>query len=169
MASYVWKDGVLSVTLVDAEGVEPDLVFDPMACNQSVRDAAMRFGFQVALRNATAGKMDEIDAKARPDLLAKAKVFVGGVWKEATEGKAEVKLSEEERAQVIVEVLLRWKKAKGDKRPDAEILEAFQAIGEVKRKEVLASLAKLIDMALKQRLKDKKAAAKVTDDDSMKF
>lgn len=167
MASYIWKDGLLSVTLSDAEGAERDLEFDPMQSPQEVRDAAMRFGFATALRNSTAGKMDDLEV-ARKLLLAKAATF-SKVWAEAKDGKAKVELTADEIAGIVGDVIVRAKQAKGDKRAAADILAAFNARTEDERKATIASLKSLIDKAMKQRLKDKKAAAKLADDDSMRF
>lgn len=160
MAKYVWQDnGALAITLSDAEGAQPDLVFQPTATSADTQLAATRFGFQTALRNATAGKMDDLD-EARKALLARAKVFMETGWKSESEGAGKIELTQEEKDATVARVLCINKRANGDKRTDVEILTAFGGLDDEKKVAVLASIAKPIEKALKQALRDKRTAVK---------
>lgn len=161
MAKYQWNDAgsKLTITLDDAEGAQPDVVMDMDSLSESVVQAAARFGMQTALRNSTAGKMDDL-ADARKALIAKATVFNAGVWAETKEQKAKAELTEAEQADVIADVIVQAKQAKGDKRAKAEILAAFGALDAAKQKAAIESVQKLIDKALKTKLKQKREAAK---------
>lgn len=159
MAKYVWTGTTLAVTLSDDEGATPDVVLDMNDLTPAVVAAAARFGLQTALRNSTAGKMDDL-AEARKLLIAKAGVFAGGVWAETKEAKAKAELTQAEKDEVIADVIASAKIQKGDKRSKAEIMTAFAALDVEKQKAAIASVQKVIDKVMKTKLKQKKEAAK---------
>lgn len=157
MATYTWKDAVLTVDF-ETEGFAP-LTFDLGAAPDTLKNGAAMFGVSTIVRNSTAGKMDDIPAAYA---LAKAKIAVlaSGVIVAKGEAKAKLELTDAEKSEVIAQVIVEAKQAKGDKRERGEIVTAFKALPEAKQGEVLASLAKLIDKGYKAKLKQKKDAAK---------
>lgn len=157
MATYVWKGNVLTIDFED-KAFEP-VVVDVSELSSDVQDAALRFGVQVALRNSTAGKMDDL-TEGYKALKAKLAVFTAGVWTEAKEAKAAAALTDEEKAVIVADVIVKAKQAKGDKRTPTEIMQAFGGLPEEQRKAAVASLQKLIDKRFKAALRDRKAAAK---------
>lgn len=159
MADYSWNGHVLTVDF-ETEGLS-HITVDVETLSDSIKTAARDFGVQVALRNATAGKMQDEPALAHKLMTAKLALFVAGTWAEEREGKAKVVLSAEEKAVIIGDVLVKAKQAKGDKRTPAEILAAFGALPAEQQSAAIASLQKLIDKRFNAALRDKKSAAKV--------
>lgn len=158
MAKYQWQGNVLSIDF-EVEGLKKFEV-DTALLSDAVQQAAMKFGLQTALRNATAGKMDD-PAEGHKALAAKLAVFDSGVWEKAGESKAKIELSAEEKAAVVEEVVIAARRAKGDTRTSAEIIAAFKSLSEDRAKGVLDALAKPIEKKLKARLADRKKLGKV--------
>lgn len=158
MAKYQWQGNVLSIDfeMSDLDPVE----INADAFSEEVKNAAMKFGLQTALRNATAGKMDDPKA-GYAALVTKLKIFHSGVWEKAGESKAKIELSAEEKAAVVEEVVIAARRAKGDTRTNAEIIAAFKSLSEDRAKGVLEALAKPIEKKLKARLADRKKLGKV--------
>jgi len=152
---YEWDNNVLTISTDSGESLSVDLD----SLSDSVKLGAMKLGIRTALRNATAGKMDD-EAEGWKALKAKAAVFDSGVWEKATEAKAKVELTAEEKAQAIAETLVLARRSQGDKRSDAEILEAFNSLDEARQAQIIAALQKAIDKRLAQKLKEKKAIGK---------
>ena len=155
---YEWNANVLTVTHGEGEGAET-LTLNLDDLSPAVIAGATKLGLRTALRNATAGKMDD-EAEGWKALKAKAQVFSTGVWEKAGEAKGKVELTQEEIAACLAEVIIAAKRAQGDKRTDAELNEAFVALPEEKKMAILTALKKPIDKKLAQRLKDKKALGK---------
>lgn len=158
MATYVWQGNVLTIdSEVEAIGkVEVDL--DKLS--EPVKQAALKFGLKTALRNSTAGKMDD-PAEGFKALKAKLAVFQSGVWEAEGEAKVKVGLTDDERLKILREVLVMARRAKGDKRTDAEIVTAFSELSEQRQADVLAALKTAIAKREKQALAEKKKLAKV--------
>ena len=152
---YEWNGNVLSISSEAGESLSVDLD----AMSESVKLGAMKLGLRTALRNATAGKMDD-EAEGWKALKAKAAVFNSGVWEKATEAKAKVELTQEEQLKVVEEVLILARRSQGDTRTDAEIIAAFNGLADERKGEVLVALKKTIDKKMAQRLKEKKAMGK---------
>lgn len=148
---YEWNGNVLTIDNEQGEKLSLDL--DQLS--DAVKDGAMKLGLRTALRNSTAGKMDD-EAEGWKALKAKAAVFTSGVWEKAGEAKAKVELTEAEQLQVLSEVLILARRSQGDKRTDAEILEAFNALDQERQGKILAALKKAIDKRMAQRLREKK-------------
>ena len=158
MAKYVWTNAVLTIDF-EQEGLDKFEV-DSSKLSQEVRESAMKFGLQTALRNATAGKMDD-PAEGHKCLKAKLAVFESGVWEKAGESKAKVELTDAEKSAAITEVVIAARRAKGDTRTDVEIVTAFKALDDTRAAGVLAALAKPIEKKMKQMLADRKKLGKV--------
>lgn len=152
---YEWNGNVLSIKNDAGESLSVDLD----AMSDSVKLGAMKLGLRTALRNATAGKMDD-EAEGWKALKAKAAVFDSGVWEKATEAKAKVELTEDEQLKVVEEVLILARRSQGDTRSDAEIIEAFNGLEDERKTQALGALKKTIDKKMAQRLKEKKAMGK---------
>lgn len=152
---YEWNGNVLTVKNEAGESLSVDLD----AMSDSVKLGAMKLGLRTALRNATAGKMDD-EAEGWKALKAKAAVFDSGVWEKATEAKAKVELTEDEQLKVVEEVLILARRSQGDTRSDAEIIEAFNGLEDERKTQALGALKKTIDKKMAQRLKEKKAMGK---------
>jgi len=160
MAKYQWKQGT-NVLAIDFEDSNyPVVEVDLADLHETVQDAAMRFGLKTALRNATAGKMDDL-AEAYKALCAKAAVFKSGVWAEEREGAEKPSLSDEDKARIIASMIVKAKQARGDKRTADQIMTAFAALDEVAQKAAIASMQKAIDKRFKAELRDRKAAKKL--------
>lgn len=152
---YEWNGNVLTVKNEAGESLSVDLD----AMSERVKLGAMKLGLRTALRNATAGKMDD-EAEGWKALKAKAAVFDSGVWEKATEAKAKVELTEDEQLKVVEEVLILARRSQGDTRSDAEIIEAFNGLEDERKTQALGALKKTIDKKMAQRLKEKKAMGK---------
>lgn len=152
---YEWNGNVLTVKNEAGESLSVDLD----AMSDSVKLGAMKLGLRTALRNATAGKMDD-EAEGWKALKAKTAVFDSGVWEKATEAKAKVELTEDEQLKVVEEVLILARRSQGDTRSDAEIIEAFNGLEDERKTQALGALKKTIDKKMAQRLKEKKAMGK---------
>jgi len=149
-----------STILVDFEDAAvANISLDVAALTDAVKHAAMMFGFQTVMRNATAGKMDELP-KAHAAMLQRVQTWQSGKWVTEAQAKAAAGLSDDERNKIIGEVLIMAKKAKGDTRTGDEILAAFNAIPAEKQQAALESLKKVIDKRVKDALRQKKALAK---------
>jgi len=144
---------------VDFEDGKDQVTLDVGTLSEDVRTAAMLFGFQTALRNSTAGKLEEMD-KARASLTGRVKTWSDGAWLSVAESKAAIELTKEERQQVIGQVVILARRAQGDARTDAEILGAFNGLADERKQAVLKALEKPIDKRLKDALRQKKSLAK---------
>lgn len=158
MAKYQWNGSTLVIDF-EVEGLDKIEVFSN-ALSPEVRESAMKFGLQTALRNSTAGKMDD-PHEGYKALKAKLAVFDSGVWEKAGESKGKVELSEDEKKATIAEVIIAARRAKGDQRTNEQILEAFGGLDQARQAEVIKALAKSIEKKLKQKLADKKKLGKV--------
>lgn len=154
---YEWNGNVLTIDNEQGEKLSLDL--DQLS--DAVKDGAMKLGLRTALRNSTAGKMDD-EAEGWKALKAKAAVFSSGVWEKAGEAKAKVELTEAEQLAVVSEILIQARRAQGDKRTDQEILEAFNGLEEARQAEILTALKKAIDKRMAAKLREKKGLAKAT-------
>lgn len=160
MAKYQWQGNVLTVDFAeDKAGLAPlSLDLDKLA--KPVLDSITKMGARTIARNATAGKMDDPD-EAHKAMAARFELFQKGIY--ASEGKVAVKitLTQEEKDGIILGLLIKAKRSQpNEKRTDAEIAKAFNALPDEKKLAALASLQKLIDKALKTALAEKKKLAK---------
>lgn len=142
----------------ETEGVS-NIDLDVATLPEAVKHQAMIFGFQHAMRNATAGKLEEVQ-KAVDAVTARVGNWKSGSWMTQAEAKAAITLSDEERSQVVARVIVMARKAKGDTRSDSEILTAFNALDEARKAAVVASLQKPIDKQIKNALREKKLLSK---------
>lgn len=155
---YEWNGNVLTVDNEQGEKLSLDL--DQLS--DAVKHGAMKLGLRTALRNSTAGKMDD-EAEAWKALKAKAAVFTSGVWEKAGETKAKVELTEAEQLAAVSEILIQARRTQGDTRTAEEILEAFNGLEEPRQAEILAALKKAIDKRMAAKLREKKGFAKATE------
>jgi len=125
----------------------------------AVKAQAMLFGFQTALRNATAGKLEEVE-KALASVTGRISTWKSGSWQSVAESKAAVELSDDEKQMIIGTTLVMARRAQGDTRTDEDILAAFNGLPEARKTEILAALAKPIDKRIRDALRQKKAMAK---------
>lgn len=158
MAKYEWQGSVLTVDF-EVEGLETVRV-DLDQLSSEVRLAAAKFGLQHALRNSTAGKMDD-PAEGYKAMRAKLAVFNSGVWEKQGESRAKVELTEQEKEATVQEVIIAARRAKGDQRTGEQIITAFEGLDEDRQKAALAALKPAIDKKMKQRLQEKKKLGKV--------
>lgn len=142
----------------ETEGIA-NVEIDVATLPDAVKHQAMVFGFQTALRNATAGKLEEIN-KAVESVNGRINTWKTGAWQTQAEAKAAITLSDDERSQVVARVIVMARKAKGDTRSDSEILTAFNALDEARKAAVVASLQKPIDKQIKNALREKKLLSK---------
>ena len=149
-----------SVVSLDFEtaGTE-NMAVDVSAFNDSVKHAAMMFGFQTALRNTTAGKLEELP-KALEALKGRVSTWNSGSWLSQAEAKAAVDLSTDEKNAIIGNVIIMARRAQGDTRTDGEILGAFNGLDETRKGAILEALKKPIDKRIKEALRQKKTLAK---------
>lgn len=136
-----------------------DTVVDFSTLPEAVKVEAMKFGFQTAMRNATAGKLEEVE-KAKKAVDERVATWQKGDWKTAAEQKAAIELGEDERKGVIGRVIVMARRAKGDTRSEAEILAAFDGLDQDRQKGVLEALKKPIDKQIKDALRQKKLLSK---------
>lgn len=142
----------------EAEGVAP-VSLDVNTLSDDVKVAGLMFGFQTAMRNATAGKLEEI-SKAVESVNGRIKTWQSGAWLAQGESRAAIELSDDEKKATIAQVLVMARRAQGDTRTDEEILAAFNGLNADRQGEILSALKKPIDKRLKDALRQKKALAK---------
>lgn len=158
-AQYTWaQDGSTLTIKLDEADADPTIV-NVGALSQPIMQAACKFGLQTALRNSTAGKMDDLDV-ARKALRAKVAQFLEGKWAAEGAAKAGIELSDEEKQDIMSAVIVNAYKAKGSTKTPAEILTGFNALDEAQQSGVMTALKKAIDVAIKDALSKKKKAAK---------
>lgn len=143
------------VVLFPGEG---EVVFDPVAdlTIEAVRHGLLATSVQRIFREITAGKTDTPEDRAKA--IARAKARYEG-WKngllELPRGEA-VKLTDAETADAIFGYVLSLKRAKGDKRPEAQLRKAWNDLGAEKQAEVVKIHEKGIKKVLAARLKAKR-------------
>lgn len=142
----------------ETEGVA-DIVVDVNELPDAVKAQALMFGFQTALRNATAGKLDELE-KAIASVKGRIETWKGGSWQTVAEAKAAIELTDDEKKQIIGATVVMARRAQGDTRTDEEILTAFNGLPDERRGAVLTALQKPIDKRIRDALRQKKALAK---------
>lgn len=153
---------------VDLEDSKPAITADFASYTPEVQKEISMFGLRTLMRNATAGKMDDVsDGKARTAMEHRLKLFADGKFVAEGTSKASVELSIEEQNEVIRNVIVMAKKAKGDTRDATAIITAFNGLPNEQRKGILASLQKVVDKQMKERLRQKKLAAKAGDNAAM--
>ena len=135
MAAYEWQGNVLTIKFAKADdGADHEHRVDAEMLSQAVRDAAMRFGLQTVLRNATAGKMDEIDTaiKAQKQRLD---TLVGGKWAEQKTAKDAIVLGDDEKLEIVSrEVVNAYFMKPSNKKTRAEILIAVTEMDLAKKR-----------------------------------
>ncbi len=153
--SYDFEDGKPAVEL-DISKLSPDVV-----------NAGALFGFVTVMRNATAGKMEDVEV-ARKAMEGRVALFKGtdttpGAWRSAAEAKAAIGLTEDEKTDLIKQVVILKKRADGTagQRTDAQIIEAFDGLEHSRKQAYVDSLKPLIQKRMNELLKFKKSAAKV--------
>jgi hypothetical protein len=142
----------------ETEGVA-DISVDVNSLPDAVKISALMFGFQTALRNSTAGKLDELE-KAVASVQGRIKTWTDGSWLSQAESKAAVEITDDEKKSLIAATLVMARRAQGDTRTDEEILTAFNGLPAERQTAVLAALAKPIDKRIREALRQKKAMAK---------
>jgi len=158
-----------SVITQDFETAGVDVVvLDVNTLPDAVKAQAMLFGFQTALRNATAGKLEEV-AKAVESVHGRVKTWQAGSWLSQAESKAAVELSKDEKSAIIASVIVLARRAQGDTRTDEEILTAFNGLDEARQGAIVAALQKPIDKRIKDQLRQKKVLAKSGSDSAVNF
>jgi len=158
-ATYTWAvDGSTLTIKLSEEDTAPTVV-EVAKFSPSIMQAACKFGINTVLRNATAGKMDDLDL-ARKSIAARVALFMEGKWAAEGSAKAGVELSDEEKQDVISSAIVNAYKAKGSTKTAAQILEGFNALDGTQQSTVLTALKKNIDSAMKDVLSKKKKAAK---------
>lgn len=149
-----------TVTL-DLEDSKPALVCDLASLSPDVQREISLFGLRTLMRNATAGKIEDLsDGKARAAVEQRLATFASGKFTSEAESKAKAELSEDERNDVIRNVIVMAKRAKGDTRDAPTILTAFNALPDAQKSTILATLQKVIDKQMKAKLREKKQTAK---------
>lgn len=158
MAKYT-QSGT-SVTL-DLEDQKPSITADLSTYSADVQREIALFGLRTLMRNATAGKIEDLsDGKARRDVENRLATFASGKFTSEQESKAKQELTEEERNDVIRNVIVMAKKAKGDTRDAATIIGAFNTLPDAQKATILGTLQKVIDKQMKAKLREKKQTAK---------
>lgn len=161
MAAYVWNGSTLTINFKE-DGADVQHVLNASDLTEQVREAAMRFGLQTVLRNATAGKMDEVqDAiKAQAARLATIK---GGAWAEQRATKDAIGLSDDEKNDIMFRVITdAYRMKPGNTRTAQEIITWFNGQDETVQQAVLTALKGSIDKALKAALAARKKAGKAS-------
>lgn len=160
MAKYT--EAGTTVTL-DLEDSKPPLSCDLSKLKPEVQQSIAIFGLRTLMRNATAGKIEDLsDGKARSAVEQRLATFASGRFVSEGESKAKTELSDEERNEVIRNVIVMAKKAKGDTRPATEIIGAFNKLADEQKQTILGTLQKVIDKQLKAKLREKKTVGKAT-------
>ncbi len=147
--SYDFEDGKAPVEL-DISKLSPDVV-----------NAGALFGFVTVMRNATAGKMEDVEV-ARKAMEGRVALFNSGSWRSAAEAKAAIGLTDDEKTDIVRQVVILKKRADGTagQRTDAQIIEAFDGLEHSRKQAYVDSLKPLIQKRMNELLKFKKSAAK---------
>lgn len=157
-----------TVISFDFEDGKSPVELDVASLNQEVKDAGLLFGMRTVMRNATAGKMEEVE-KARAAMESRVQLFKSGKWQTEGETRAAVELSSAEKDQIVKDAIVLYKKSKGDQREPAAILAAFAQLDGAIQQRFVDSLGSIIKTRMKAMLKDKKSAGKVKGGDDTDF
>lgn len=159
-AKYTTPEGTQQVVL-DLEDQKPPLVGDLSTLKPEVVTQIAMFGLRTLMRNATAGKIEDLtDGKARQAVEQRLATFASGKFVAEGDAKAKLELTDAEKSEVIRNVIVMAKKAKGDVRAEADIIIAFNGLSPEQKQAIVASLQKVIDKQIKQKLREKKSVAK---------